>query len=138
MSKYNHLIITCLSFLQRLGNGLRTLKTIAELRWACGRVSHLFQVNSSCPRCSDKSYLIQGLSKSCMCEHLLLFIITCRSRQYGFNFFSHLQLENIFMPSKIRIRDHPLKWFRTKALDHSAKMPVYQHTSLIFTFQEYN
>ena len=40
-----------------------------------GRVSHPFQVNSSCLRCSVKSYLIQDLSKSCMCEHKYVILV---------------------------------------------------------------
>ena len=43
---------------------------IAELRWACDQVNHLFQVISSQLRCSDKSYLKQVLSKSYMWEHI--------------------------------------------------------------------
>ena len=42
---------------------------IAELRWACDQVNHLFQVISSQLRCSDKSYLKQVLSKSYIWEH---------------------------------------------------------------------
>ena len=44
----------------------------AELRWACGWMSHLFQVTSIMFRCSGKSYSIQGLSKSYMCEYIFV------------------------------------------------------------------
>ena len=40
-------------------------------------MSHLFQVISSCLRCSDKSYLVQGLSNSCMCKHIQIALKLC-------------------------------------------------------------
>ena len=51
---------------------LLVLLSSAELRCAGGQMSHPFQVISSCLRCSDQSHLIQGLSKSYMCEHVWL------------------------------------------------------------------
>ena len=41
-------------------------------------MSHLFQVTFIMLRCSNKSYSIQGLSESYMCEHILRF-----KTQYG-------------------------------------------------------
>ena len=46
------------------------LLRVAQLRWACSQMSHLFQVISSYLRCTDKSHLIQDLSKSYMSEHI--------------------------------------------------------------------
>ena len=45
------------------------LLRIAELRWACGLDESSFPGDFITLRCSDKSYLIQGLSESYMCEH---------------------------------------------------------------------
>ena len=47
-----------------------SLLRVAELRCAGGRMSNLFQVISSWLWFSDKSHLIQDLSKSYMCEHI--------------------------------------------------------------------
>ena len=49
------------------------LLRVAELSWAGGRMSHPFQVNSSCLRRSNKSYPRQDLSNSYMCEHTYTF-----------------------------------------------------------------
>ena len=51
-------------------------------------MSHLFQVISSCLRCSDKSPLIQDLSKSCMCEHKYI-EETLRRYNFGSKFITY-------------------------------------------------
>ena len=63
--------IFCSTYSQLAYMSYLALLRVAELSWAGGRMSHLFQVISSCLRCSDKLHLIQGLSKSYMCDHLI-------------------------------------------------------------------
>ena len=50
--------------------------TCSSAQVGMSQMSHHFQVISSYLRCSDKSYLIQDLSKSYVCEHLLQLFTT--------------------------------------------------------------